>query len=147
MGYNHVHPAVNLAGLGTSGRSPVFQGAHLNPMFSDGFAHVPFSPATPAMQKAGCGWYLASVPVEGGGQPTQWFHLESLEATLVLSWFTQVMGQCCQAAPTLRQVRVALQPSAASKIAATGAKRRREDGRESETDDDLDNEDTVHLLD
>ena len=39
------------------------------------------------------------------------------------------------------------QPSATSKVAATGVKRRREDGRESETDDDLDNEDTVHLLD
>ena len=39
------------------------------------------------------------------------------------------------------------QPSASSKVAATGVKRRREDDRESETDDDLDNEDTVHLLD
>ena len=38
------------------------------------------------------------------------------------------------------------QSFATSKVAATGVKRRREDGRESETDD-LDNEDTVHLLD
>ena len=35
MGYNNVHPAVNLAGRGTGGRSPAFQGAHLNPWFPD----------------------------------------------------------------------------------------------------------------
>ena len=47
MGYNHVYPAMNLAGRGTGGRSPVFQGAHLNPMFPDGLAHVPFFPSYP----------------------------------------------------------------------------------------------------
>ena len=100
MGYNHVYLAVNLAGRGTGGRSPVFQGAHLNPMFPDGLGHVPFFPATPAMQKAGCGtvpgFYM---PVEGGDWPTPWSHLESLGATLVLSWYTQVMSQCCLTEP------------------------------------------------
>ena len=39
------------------------------------------------------------------------------------------------------------QPSASSKAMATGTKRKREDGGESETDDNLDSEGTVHLLD
>ena len=38
-------------------------------------------------------------------------------------------------------------PSASCKVTATGTKRRQEDGRKGETDDDLDGEDTVHLLD
>ena len=71
-------PPVNLAGRGTGGRSPAFQGTHLNPIF-------------PAMQKAGCG----TVPgfyASGGRGPAYpmvpfgvpWGY------TLVLSWFTQV---------------------------------------------------------
>jgi len=39
------------------------------------------------------------------------------------------------------------QPSASSKATATGTKHKREDGGESETDDNLDSGGTVHLLD
>ena len=33
MGYNHVNPAVSLAGRGMCGRSPAFLGAHVSPMW------------------------------------------------------------------------------------------------------------------
>ena len=148
MGYNHVYPAMNLAGRGTGGRSPVFQGAHLNPMFPDGLAHVPFFPATPAMQKAGCG----TVPgfyASGGRGPAYpmvpfgvpWGYPGPF---MVHPGYGSMLPDCSN--PEASQSGTP-QPSASSKVSATGVKRRREDGRESETDDDLDNEDTVHLLD
>ena len=72
MGYNHVHVhlAVNLAGRGMGGSSPAFQGGHLNPMFPDGLAHVPFSHLPQLCRRQAVERYLASVPVEGRGQPT-----------------------------------------------------------------------------
>ena len=120
MGYNHIHPAVNLAGCGTGSRSPAFQGVHLNPMFFDGFAHVPFFPATQTVQKTGYGTVLGFYASGARG-------------------------------PAYRMVPFGVpwgyRGPFMVHLATTGAKCRREDGRVSETDDDLDNEDTVHLLD
>ena len=117
-------------------------------MFPDGLAHVPFFPATPAMQKAGCG----TVPgfyASGGRGPAYpmvpfgvpWGYPGPF---MVHPGYGSMLPNCSN--PEVSQSGTS-QPSASSKVAATGVKRRREDGRESETDDDLDNEDRVHLLD
>ena len=125
MGYNHVYPAVNLAGRGTGGKSPVFQGTHLNPMFPDGLAHVPFFPATPAMQKAGCG----TVPgfyASGGRGPAYpmvpfgvpWGYPGPF---MVHPGYGSMLPNCSN--PEVSQSGTS-QPSAPSKVAATGVKRR-----------------------
>ena len=148
MGYNHVNPAVGLAGRGTGGRSPAFQGAHVSPWFPGGFTQVPFCPATPAVPKAGCG----TVPgfyASGGSGPTcpmvpfgvPWGFPGSF---MVHPGYGSVLPGCSN--PEVSQSGTP-KPSASCKVTATGTKRRREDGRESETEDDLDGEDTVHLLD
>ena len=98
---------MNLAGRGTGGRSPVFQGVHLNLMFPDGLAHVPFFPATPAMQKAGCGTVPGFYASGGRGPAYPMVPFGVPWGYPGLSWYTQVMGQCCLTAPTLRRVRVA----------------------------------------
>ena len=109
MGYNHINPTVSLAGHTTGGRSPAFQEAHVIPLFPDGFTQVPFLPSYlsyPSYAKGRLwGWYLASMPVMGVGQPVPWSHLESLGASLP-SWYTQVIDQCCQAVLILKWVRV-----------------------------------------